>query len=233
MKFETVVKEIIPRTLDTTSFRFSRPVDFSYKPGQYMMVTIKSGEKELVHPFSLSSSPTEPEFIEFTKKLTNSEYSARLKSMKPLDWARIDGPYGKFTCECKYEKILFLAGGIGITPFFSIIKYCTDSNLGTSIILYYGARNQSEIAFKKELDEMQRKNPHLKVVYVLNEPLTGWTGKTGFVSADLIKEEVLDYNDRVFYACGPPGMITAMQRLLNSLGLPNTQLRLESFVGHI
>ena len=212
MKFETVVKEIIPRTLDTTSFRFSRPADFSYKPGQYMMVTIKSDEKELVHPFSLSSSPTEHEFIEFTKKLTTSEYSTRLKSMKPLDWARIDGPYGKFTCECEYEKILFLAGGIGITPFFSIIKYCTDNNLGTSIVLFYGARNQNEIAFKKELDEMQEKNPNLRVIYVLNEPLVGWSGKTGFVSVDLVKLEVPDFKDRVFYVCGPPAMVAAMQR---------------------
>ena len=232
MKFETVVKEVIPRTFDTTSFRFSRPADFSYKPGQYIMVTIKSDEKEIVHPFSISSSPTEREFIEFTKKLTTSEYSTRLKSMKPLDWARIDGPYGKFTCECEYEKILFLAGGIGITPFFSIIKYCADNSLKTSIILFYGARNQNEIAFKKELDEMQEKNAHLRVIYVLNDPLLGWTGKTGFVSADLIKEEVPDFKNRVFYACGPPVMVTAMQRMVNSMGLPDTQLRLESLVGH-
>jgi glycine betaine catabolism B len=232
MKFDTVVKEVVPRTFDTYSFRFSRPAEFSYKPGQYIMVTIKSDDKELVHPFSLSSSPTEQEFIEFTKKLTNSDYSARLKSMKPSDWARIDGPYGKFTCECEYEKILFLAGGIGITPFFSIIKYCRDSKLGTSIVLFYGARNQNEIAFKKELDEMQGENPNLKVIYILNEPLVGWAGKTGFVSADLLRKEVPDYKDRVFYACGPLGMVSAMQRVVSDLGLPTTQLRLESFVGH-
>jgi ferredoxin-NADP reductase len=232
MKFETVVKEIIPRALDTISFRFSRPVDFSYKPGQYMMITIRSNEKELLHPFSLSSSPTEHEFIEFTKKLTTSEYSIRLKSMKPLDWVSIDGPYGKFTCECEYEKILFLAGGIGITPFFSIIKYCTDNNLGTSIVLFYGARNQNEIAFKEELDEMQEKNPNLRVIYILNDPLVGWSGKTGFVSVDLVKVEVPDFTDRVFYACGPPAMVAAMQRAVKAMGLPDSQLRLESFVGH-
>jgi glycine betaine catabolism B len=232
MKFETVVKEIIPRTLDTSSYRFARPEDFSYKPGQYVMVTIKLGDSELVHPFSLSSSPTELDFIEFTKKLTSSEYSATLKVMKPFDWARIDGPYGKFTCECEYEKIIFLAGGIGITPFFSIIKYCADKNLGTNIILFYGARNQNEIAFKKELDEMQSRNSNLKIIYVLNEPLTGWRGKSGFVSVDLVKQEVPDFRERIFYACGPPGMVSAMQKMVAALGLPETQLRLESFAGH-
>ncbi len=232
MKFETTVKEIIPRTFDTTSFRFPRPAGFDFKPGQYMFVTVKFGDKELIHPFSISSSPTDPDLIEFTKKLTTSEYSNRLRAMKTGDWARIDGPYGKFTCECEFEKILFLAGGIGITPFYSIMKFCTDKRLPTSLILFYGCRNEEEIAFKHELDNMEKGNTNLRVIYVLNEPPPGWTGKTGFVTPDLIKQEAPDFKDRIFYACGPPGMVTAMEKLVASLGLPETQLRLERFVGH-
>jgi ferredoxin-NADP reductase len=232
MKFETSVKEVIPRTFDTFSFRFARPEGFDYKPGQYMMVTIKSDGKELMHPFSLSSSPTDPDFIEFTKKFTLSEYSTQLKSMKNGDWVRIDGPYGKFTCECEDEKILLLAGGIGITPFFSIIKYCADNRLPTSIVLFYGCRNESEIAFKRELEDIQQKNSHFKVIPVLNEPGPGWTGKVGFVTPDLIRQESPDFKDRVFYACGPPVMVAAMQKLVAALGLPAEQLRLESLVGH-
>ena len=87
MKFETSVKEIIPRANDVSSFRFSRPAELSYKPGQYMIVTIKSSEKELMHPFSFSSSPTEKDYIEFTKKFTPNEYSTTLKTFKPGDWA--------------------------------------------------------------------------------------------------------------------------------------------------
>ena len=232
MKFETSVKEIIARAADTTSFRFHRPEGFGYKPGQYMMVTIKSDGKELMHTFTLSSSPTDPEFIEFTKKLTASEYSTRLRAIKLGDWARIDGPYGKFTCECEYEKILFLAGGIGITPFYSIIKYCTDNRLPTKIVLFYGVRNENEIAFKKELEDLEQNNRNLRVIYVLNEPGPNWTGKVGFVTADLIKQEVPDFQDHIFYACGPPAMVTAMQRVVAALGLPGEQLRLESFAGH-
>jgi ferredoxin-NADP reductase len=232
MKFETSVKEIISRTGDTTSFRFPRPTDFVYKPGQYIMVTVKSGDKELIHPLSLSSSPTDPNFVEFTKKLTASEYSTRLRAMKLGDWAQIDGPYGKFTCECEFEKILFIAGGIGITPFFSIIKYCTDKQLNTSIVLFYGCRTENEIAFKKELDEMQQLNHNLRVICVLNEPSPNWKGKEGFVTTDLIKQETPDFKDRVFYACGPPGMVAAMQKLVGILGLPEAQLKLESLLGH-
>ncbi len=232
MKFETAVKEIIPRTFDTSSFRFPRPVGFDFKPGQFMIVTIRSDGKELVHPFSISSSPTDGDFIEFTKKLTANEYSMRLRAMKSGDWTRVDGPYGSFTCECEYGRILFLAGGIGITPFYSIIKYCTDKGLPTSLVLIYGCRSENEVAFKKELEDLQVKNPNFRLIPVLSEPSPSWSGKAGFVTADLIKQEVPDFKDRIFYACGPPAMITAMQKVVAALGMAETQLRLESFVGH-
>lgn len=232
MKFETTVREIIPRTTDTTSFRFPRPAGFEFKPGQYMLVTIKTDNKELMHPFSISSSPTDQDFIEFTKKLTQSEYSTRLRAMKPGDWTRIDAPYGKFTCECELEKILFLAGGIGITPFLSIIKYCTDKQLPTNMLLLYGVKNENEIVFRKELEDMQQRNKNLRVVHVVFEPAPTWIGKKGVITADLVKAEAPDYRDRIFYACGPPGMITAMQKLVAVLGIPETQLKLEVLAGH-
>jgi ferredoxin-NADP reductase len=232
MKFETTVKEVIPRTPDTTSFRFPRPNGFEFKPGQYMTVTIKSGDIELMHPFSISSSPTDQDFIEFTKKLTTSEYSTRLREMNYGDWAQIDGPYGKFTCECEYEKILLLAGGIGITPFFSIMKYCTDNKKTTNIVLVYGSRSEQEIAFRQQIDEMQASNSNLRVIYILNQASSSWKGRVGFVTTELIQQEVSDYRDRVFYACGPPVMVSAMQKLVNALGLPENQLKLEALVGH-
>jgi NAD(P)H-flavin reductase len=196
------------------------------------LVTLKSGDKEIMHPLSLSSSPTDRNLIEFTKKFTTSEYSMQLKTMKAGDWARIDGPYGKFTCECEYEKILFIAGGIGITPFFSIMKFCTDNQLPTSMILLYGVKNENEIAFKPELEEMQRTNSNLKVTYVVFEPSPNWKGKVGIITGDLVRQEVPDFKDRVFYACGPPGMVIAIQKVVATLGLPENQLKLESLVGH-
>ncbi len=232
MKFETSVKEIISRTSDVSSFRFSRPIGFSYKPGQYMMVTIKKDDKELMHPFSLSSSPTEEGYIEFTKKFTANEYSLALKNMKVGDWAQIDGPYGKFTFEGEYTKIAMLTGGIGITPFRSIIKYCTDSQQETDIILAYGCRTPADIAFKTEFEEMQTKNKKLKTIFTVNEPNGEWKGSVGNITTDFIKKNIPDFKERVFFACGPPGMVQAMINLVKELGLPESQLKLESFAGH-
>lgn len=232
MKFETRFSEIIPRTQDMVSYRFSRPDRLSYRAGQYMLVTIRCGEKELTHPFSISSSPSEKDYIEFTKKLTESEYSKALKAFKPGSWALVDAPYGTFTFQGEHRKVALLAGGVGITPFRSICRYCTDKQLDSSIVLLYGCRNESEIAFETELEEMQMQNPNLKVVVILNEASSHWKGLLGFINADLVKNQVPDYNERIFYACGPPGMVKAMGTLVASMGLPSSQLKLEVLAGH-
>ncbi len=232
MKFETSIKEIIPRLSDASSFRFPRPSGLDYKPGQYMLVTIRSGDKELTHPFSFSSSPTEKDFLEFTKKFTVNEYSTILKTLKVGDWARIDAPYGKFTFEGEYEKIGLLTGGIGITPFRSICKYCTDKRLKTSIVLVYGCRSPGEIAFKTDFEEMQEKNSNLKVVFTVNQANNEWKGAVGNITIDMVKNQAPDYKERTFFACGPPGMVQAMVNLIKELGLPEEQLKLESFAGY-
>ena len=232
MKFETYVKEIIARTYNVTSFRFPRPETLSYKPGQFMFVTIKADGKELSKHFSMSSSPTEKGHIEFTKKLTESEFSTALKALKKGDWARIDAPYGKFTFEGEHEKIGLLGGGIGITPLRSMCRYCTDKRLNTKITLLYGNRSESDIAFREELETMQKQNENLKVVFILNEPSGGWKGATGVINAEMMKKEIPEYKETVFYTCGPPAMVEAMEKLIENLGLPREQLNREYFTGY-
>jgi ferredoxin-NADP reductase len=232
MKFETAVKEIIPRTPNVTSFRFPRPAELDYKAGQFLFVTINPNGKELIKHFSFSSSPTEKEHIEFTKKLTDSEFSAALKTLKPGDWARIDAPYGKFTFEGEHPKIGMLAGGIGITPLVSMCRYCTDMRLQTKITLLYGCRTETDIAFRKELETMQQQNSNLKVVFTVNEADSGWKGVIGVINNDMVKREIPDYEETMFYTCGPPPMVEVMEKLVESLGLPKTQLKREYFSGY-
>jgi ferredoxin-NADP reductase len=232
MKFETYVKEIIPRTYNVTSFRFPRPAALNYKAGQFFFVTLKADGKELSKHFSFSSSPTEKTHIEFTKKLSDSDFSTTLKGLKEGDWARIDAPYGKFTFEGEHEKIGLLAGGIGITPFKSICQYCTDMRLDTKVTLLYGNRTEEDIAFRKELESIQEQNENLKVVLTLKEASGGWKGATGLITAEMIKKEIPDYKETVFYTCGPPAMVEMMGKLVEQMGLPKTQLKREYFTGY-
>jgi ferredoxin-NADP reductase len=232
MKFETKILEIIPRTADITSYRFPRPSELAYRPGQFFFVTIKQAGNELNKHFSFSSSPTEKGFIEFTKRLTDHEYSMALRAAKVGDWARIDAPYGEFTFEGEYAKIALLAGGIGVTPFISICKNATDKRLESEITLFFGCRTENDIPFRRELEGMQQANRKLKVHFVLNQPSSTWTGATGIITADMIRKELPDYKDNVFYCCGPPGMVTAMGNLIESIGLPKSRLKLEYFTGY-
>jgi ferredoxin-NADP reductase len=232
MEFETVVKNIIQRTHNVKSFRFSRPSSFFYKAGQFMFLTIKIEGLDAKKPFSISSSPTESEFIEFTKKLTGHEFSNALDALKIGDWVKIDAPYGTFTFEGQYDRIVLLSGGIGITPLRSICRYCTDLKLPIKIILIYGNCTEEDIVFKNELEEMQRQNSNVKIVFTLDEPGQNWTGYKGIITSDLIKNEVSDYSERVFYICGPPAMVKAMEDLLNRLNIPPIHIKRESWPGY-
>jgi len=233
MKFETYIKEVIPRTYNVKSFRFPKPPTLTYKPGQYLIATIKTENgKKLTKPFSISSSPTETEHIEFTKKLSESEFSTALKALKTGNWAKIDAPYGTFTFEGEHKKICLLGGGIGITPFRSICRYCTDKHIDTKITLVYGNRSENDIVFRTEFEAMQKQNPNLKLVLTVNEATKEWKGAIGFISNELIKTEVPDYKENIFYTCGPPAMVEAMEKLVETLGLPKSQLKREYFAGY-
>ena len=232
MKFETKFQEIIPRTHDVTSFRFPRPAELEYKPGQFFFVTLKQGDKELKKHFSFSSSPTEKTHIEFTKKFTDHEYSLALKAAKVGDWASIEGPFGQFTFEGEYPKIALLGGGIGITPFVSFCKNAADKSLSSKITLFYGCRTPEDIAFREEFKGLAQQNRNLKLVFTVNQPTPDWRGMTGAINADMIKQQLPDYQENMFYTCGPPPMIEAMENLVVSLGLPKEKLKRELFSGY-
>jgi ferredoxin-NADP reductase len=232
MKFETKFQEIISRTHDVTSFRFSRPAELNYKAGQFFFITLKQGDKELSKHFSFSSSPTEKNHIEFTKKFTDHEFSLALKAAKVGDWARIDAPYGQFTFEGEYPKIAMLGGGIGITPLMSICKNASDKALKSKITLFYGCRTENDMAFKVELEELAKKNKNLNLIFIINQPTEHWKGATGNINAEMIKQLLPDYQENVFLTCGPPPMVEAMEKLMVSLDLPKEKLKRELFSGY-
>ncbi len=232
MKYETAFQSIIQRTSNVTSFRFHRAPELDYKPGQFFFVTLKQNGKELTKHFSFSSSPTEQDHIEFTKKLSDSDYSSALSAAKADDWARIEAPFGQFTFEGEYPKIALLGGGIGITPFMSMCRNATDKGLDSKIALFYGCRTPSDFVFKQEFDELAQRNRNLKLVFIVSNPTPEWSGLTGYISADMVRSELPDFREHVFYTCGPPPMVKAMQALVESLGLPKDKLKLEYFTGY-
>lgn len=228
--WETTIAEVIPRTKDVKSFRFKKPDGFQYKAGQWMYVNIRIEGTQKMHHFTISSSPTE-DFIEFTKKITDSPYSQALDKMKPGDRAKLNAPFGEFTYGGENIKICALTGGIGITPLRSICRFCVDKKLPTNIIMLYSNKTQDEIVFKDELEEMQTADPNIIIKNVLTrEP--DWKGLKGHIDADMIKAQIPDYKERVFYICGPPSLNEAMKKALQGLNLREDQIKLEDFTGY-
>ena len=236
IKFETEVLNIIQRTHNVKSFRFRIKEDVDFKPGQFFFVTLKIDETERTKHFSFSNSPTEKGYVEFTKRITDSEFSQALERLKAGDWARLKMPYGSFTFEGEYEKIAFLSGGIGITPIRSICKFATDSMLPTDMVLLYGNNREEDIIFRQDLDNMQSVNKNLRIVYTLTSSDIDrkiWKGRTGYINDTMIREEIPDYKERIFYICGPPRMVESLIDILkNKLSIKQDKIRTENFVGY-
>jgi len=233
--FETRVVAIVRRTRDIKSFRFAVPGEIAFQPGQYLVLTIKINGVDAVKHFSLSISPTEKGYVEFTKRITESEFSLALDRLKVGDWARIQLPYGFFTFTGEHEKIAFLVGGIGITAVRSICKYACDMKLPTDIVLIYANRTEEDIAFRQDLIEMAAQNRRLRVVYTLDAPLdkAAWKGRVGFISGALVREELPDFAERFFYLCGPPRMVDALRGMLaQELNIEQERIVWEHFLGY-
>ncbi len=235
-EIEAPVMEIIERAYNVKSFRFASPKDASYKPGQYLFVTANSHGTGITKPLSISSSPTEKGFVEFTKKLTGSEFSRVLKETKTGEQVRVKFPFGSFSFTGEYEKIAFLSGGIGITPIISIIRYATDMKLKSSIVLIDSNNRIEDIAFKKEMDLMLKENGNLRITHTLTDlncDLSDWQGCKGYIARDTIKTNIPDYMERIFYLCGPPLMVGAMVKLLtDELNIRKGNIILENFFGY-
>jgi len=236
VEFETKVLDTIQRTNDVKSFRFRIKDDVDFKPGQFFFVTVKIEGIERTKHFSFSNSPTEKGYVEFAKRITDSEFSKALNRLKIGDWARLKMPYGTFTFEGEYERIAFLSGGIGITPIRSICKFITDKGLPTDIVLLYGNNKEEDIIFRQDLDQMSSVNKSIRIVYTLTSPdidKQAWQGKIGYIDEKVIKEEISNFNERTFYICGPPKMVESLINILkNKLGVQEDKIKTENFVGY-
>ena len=232
LEFEVRVQEIVRRTYDVKSFRFDRPSSFNYSPGQFMFVNLNVGEQKMRKPLTISSSPTEKDYIEFTKKLTGHPFSNGLDTLKVGDGLSIDAPYGNFTFTGQYPSVALLAGGMGITPMRSICRYYMDSNLQTKITLLYGCNTEADVVFRNELEDIQRHKKNFKFVITLTEAGSNWKGYVGRINDEMIRSEIPAYERTIFYSCGPPAMVEAMLKLLKSLGVTEEKVKMENFEGY-
>ncbi|MFO8052924.1 MAG: FAD-dependent oxidoreductase, partial [Candidatus Omnitrophota bacterium] len=198
----------IQRSALVKSFRFYPKKSIDFIPGQFAKILFDKdnfSDKEFNKYLSFSSSP-DKNYIEFTKKLSQSKFSKKLDSLNKKDKIFIQAPLGNCVFKDEYEKIAFLIGGIGITPVISIIEYIVGKKLNIDLVLFYSNRTDQDIVFKQELDNWQRKNKNIKIIYTITDSQPKDSKiKKGYIDEEMVSETVRDYRDRIFFIYGPPG----------------------------
>lgn len=216
---------------------FSKKGSFNYKPGQYLEWTLphksvdSRGNRRY---FTIASSPTEEEIKLGVKLFPNgSSFKQSLVNLKAGDQVIGSQLTGDFVMpKDPSKKLVFIAGGIGVTPFRSMIKYLADKNEKRDIVLFYTCVNESEFAYK-DIFAQGIKAFGLKVVYVLTgkEIPTTWTGEKGFLSAEMVQRNAPDFKERTFYLSGPVVMVNSYKKLLSSIGVAPTNIVTDYFPG--
>jgi len=232
------LKERIQASSDMIDFIFLKKKTFSFTPGQYM-------EWTLAHPntdsrgnrryFTIASSPTE-DTLRLGVRFYEKQSSFKKAMLAMTDKTTIVGSQvaGDFTLPNNpQEKLVFIAGGIGITPFRSMVKYLVDTKQKRSIVLFYSNRTADEIMYKDVFDQAE-KQLDIKAVYTLTDKKNiahTWKGERGRIDETMIKAFVPDYKERIFYLSGSQAVVKGCQDILHRMGIPQTHIKTDYFPG--
>ena len=228
---------------DVMKFRIARG-GIDYTAGQYAFFKLDhiSGDvKGPIRHFSIASSPTEQDHILISTRIRDTPYKQKLASLKEGAKILVWGPEGEFVLHDDYSKpAVFLSGGIGVTPFRSMIKYATDKQLPIKITMFDSNRNQQNILYKEEFDRWAEQNKNFKVIYAVTEEEqeatnSNWSGERGRIGKSMLERHLSkdEIGNAIFYICGPPGMLKAMQELLQKeMQIPKDRFKVEVFTGY-
>jgi ferredoxin-NADP reductase len=219
---------------DTISFYFTTKDKIIWQPGQYLVIKINEIERE----FTIASSPTE-EFIQITIRMRElSIFKNLLNNLEIDSEVEANGPFGSFIFPTINSSLLtinyFLAGGIGITPFRSMIKYNIDRKLGIKMHLIY-SNSDSEFVFKEELDQLQKENDFIKIKYI-DSSVDGRIDKLKIEELignwKLVMRFSFAIGNCAFSAVGPNAFVNSMEDILEDMKIPQDQIHTEKFTGY-
>jgi glycine betaine catabolism B len=232
------LKEKKEIALGTYEFIFKKEEDYPYQPGQYLEWTIKTkhmdsrGNRRF---FTIASSPTEEDFrIGIKAEQKKSAFKSSMIDMEVGDKILAGNLSGDFVFPSKSSSLVFIAGGIGITPFRSMIKYLLDKNLKLPITLFYSNKLASEIVYKDLLEEAQNKLG-IKTIYTLTDVENvppNWSGYTGRLNEEVFKKEIPDYKKKNYYLSGPHPMVIGFEEVLRGIGVGQSSIKKDFFPGY-
>jgi ferredoxin-NADP reductase len=223
----------------TMSFHFAKPAGFRFRPGQAIDLVLADpairGTDFARHAFSIVSAPHEDE-VAIATRMRDSPFKNALSRLPPGGAAEIDGPFGSLTLHNKADRAgVFIAGGIGITPFMSMLRHARHAALPHRLVLLYSNRRPEDSAFLSELQRLEGEHASFRLVATMTqmaESRLPWTGATGMIDEALLKRIGAELANPVWYVAGPPAMVAAMRQTLERAGVDGDDIRSEDFYGY-
>lgn len=232
------VGSIITETPSVKTFRLlpssgASGIPFTFVPGQFLNLAFPIGGARMNRSYSISSSPTQREYVELTvRREPRGAVSRHFDDLvKVGDTIEAGGPVGRFTFTgAEADSVVLIAGGVGITPMMSIARYLSARSWPGDIYFFYACRTPVDFIFANDIAALERINPKLHVTVTMEHPEgTGWKGLRGRITGELLTQTVPDLASRRIHLCGPPRMMAAVKALLTELKVPAEQVRTEDF----
>ncbi len=223
---------------DAFAFYFDRSKQaFDFIAGQYIRITLphqNPDERGITRLFSIVSPPYDKQNLIITTRIIQSSFKKTLYNVTPDTQVKFFGPMGVFVLkEEEHNPRVFLAGGIGITPFHSMLLYANEKKLQFPITFFASFSTPEDVIFQQELESIAKQNPNIKVIYTVSHPEnSSWQGEKGRISEELIKKYVQNMSEPTYYIAGPPAMVLAMEELVKGMGVAQEQIKKEQFVGY-
>jgi ferredoxin-NADP reductase len=224
----------------TMAFHIAKPIGFEFRAGQAIDLTLldppETDASGNIRAFSIVSGPSNDELIVATRIRKDSAFKRSLSKLQPGTKLNLEGPTGSLTLHKNQAKpAVFLAGGIGITPFMSIIDDAVTQHLPHQIFLFYSNRRPEDAAFLPTLKDYAHRHPRFTFVPTmthLDQSHQPWMGATGYITADLLRRYVNPLQGPIYYIAGPPAMVAAMREMLLAAQVDEDDIRTEEFSGY-
>ncbi|MEB3070047.1 ferredoxin--NADP reductase [[Mycobacterium] vasticus] len=222
----------------TMAFYFAKPDGYEYLPGQSCQLTLidpppKDDSKGATREFTIASAPHEAELM-IAMRLRDSAFKDLLKDAPPGTTVSISEADGDLILHRDVGRpAVLIAGGIGVTPFLSIVRHAERHALAHPLYLFYSNWRPELAAFLPELEALQQANPHFRLITTMTEPdRQSWSGQIGVIDAELLRRHLPDLTSPVYYVAGPPPMALAMLDLLEDLGVDDADIKSAEFYGY-
>ena len=221
------------------AFHFTRPSGFDFRAGQAIDITLinppETDSEGNTRTFSIASPPFE-DWLTIATRMRDSAFKRVLRNAPQGIEVGVEGPSGSLTLHKNATKpAVFLAGGIGITPFLDIVRQVAKDKSNHQLYLFYSNRRPEDAPFLDILRSVAQEHPQFHFVATMTEMEAShwtWTGETGMVNAGMLFQHVPDPVGPIYYIAGPPAMVAAMRQMLLTANVDEDDVRTEEFAGY-